>query len=146
VRKKLLTIGMQNLISILFIVFAFNLIGQKYPKSLVIDNDTLVCFKVAQAKQLAIWNEERKQCQELRIIDNNELIKKDQIIIETNSIIESKNKIIESNQLIILEKDKIIDINEQEKKLLKKQLRNQKIGKWIAIVSGIFLSGVMLAI
>jgi hypothetical protein len=137
---------MQNLISILFIVFAFNLIGQKYPKSLVIDNDTLVCFKVAQAKQLAIWNEERKQCQELRIIDNNELIKKDQIIIETNSIIESKNKIIESNQLIILEKDKIIDINEQEKKLLKKQLRNQKIGKWIAIVSGIFLSGVMLAI
>jgi hypothetical protein len=112
----------------------------------VIDNDTLVCFKVAQAKQLAIWNEERKQCQELRIIDNNELIKKDQIIIETNSIIESKNKIIESNQLIILEKDKIIDINEQEKKLLKKQLRNQKIGKWIAIVSGIFLSGVMLAI
>ena len=145
-RKKLLTIGMQNLISILFIVFAFNLIGQKYPKSLVIDNDTLVCFKVAQAKQLAIWNEERKQCQELRIIDNNELIKKDQIIIETNSIIESKNKIIESNQLIILEKDKIIDINEQEKKLLKKQLRNQKIGKWIAIVSGVFLSGVMLAI
>jgi hypothetical protein len=137
---------MQNLISILFIVFAFNLIGQKYPKSLVIDNDTLVCFKVAQAKQLAIWNEARKQCQELRIIDNNELIKKDQIIIETNSIIESKNKIIESNQLIILEKDKIIDINEQEKKLLKKQLRNQKIGKWIAIVSGIFLSGVMLAI
>jgi hypothetical protein len=137
---------MQNLISILFIVFAFNLIGQKYPKSLVIGNDTLVCFKVAQAKQLAIWNEERKQCQELRIIDNNELIKKDQIIIETNSIIESKNKIIESNQLIILEKDKIIDINEQEKKLLKKQLRNQKIGKWIAIVSGIFLSGVMLAI
>jgi hypothetical protein len=137
---------MQNLISILFIVFAFNLIGQKYPKSLVIDKDTLVCFKVAQAKQLAIWNEERKQCQELRIIDNNELIKKDQIIIETNSIIESKNKIIESNQLIILEKDKIIDINEQEKKLLKKQLRNQKIGKWIAIVSGIFLSGVMLAI
>jgi hypothetical protein len=63
-----------------------------------------------------------------------------------DSIIESKNKIIESNQLIILEKDKIIDINEQEKKLLKKQLRNQKIGKWIAIVSGIFLSGVMLAI
>jgi hypothetical protein len=51
---------MQNLISILFIVFAFNLIGQKYPKSLVIDNDTLVCFKVAQAKQLAVWNEERK--------------------------------------------------------------------------------------
>jgi len=145
-RKKLLTIGMQNLISILFIVFAFNLIGQKYPKSLVIDNDTLVCFKVAQAKQLAVWNEERKQCQELRIIDNNELIKKDQIIIETNSIIESKDKIIESNQLIILEKDKIIDIHQKETKLLKKQLRNQKIGKWIAIVSGIFLSGVMLAI
>lgn len=137
---------MQNLISILFIVFAFNLIGQKYPKSLVIDNDTLVCFKVAQAKQLAVWNEERKQCQELRIIDNNELIKKDQIIIETNSIIESKDKIIESNQLIILEKDKIIDIHQKETKLLKKQLRNQKIGKWIAIVSGIFLSGVMLAI
>jgi hypothetical protein len=58
---------MQNLISILFIVFAFNLIGQKYPKSLVIENDTLVCFKVAQAKQLGVWNEERKQCQELRI-------------------------------------------------------------------------------
>ena len=145
-RKKLLTIGMQNLISILFIVFAFNLIGQKYPKSLVIDNDTLVCFKVAQAKQLAVWNEERKQCQELRIIDNNELIKKEQIISETNQIVFSQNQIIENNKLIIQEKDKIIDIHERENKLLKKQLRNQKIGKWIAIVSGIFLSGVMLAI
>jgi len=145
-RKKLLTIGMQNLISILFIVFAFNLIGQKYPKSLVIDNDTLVCFKVAQAKQLGIWNEERKQCQELRIIDNNELIKKEQIISETNQIVFSQNQIIENNKLIIQEKDNIIDIHQRENKLLKKQLRNQKIGKWIAIVSGIFLSGVMLAI
>ena len=76
---KLTTIGMKNLISGLFIVCALNLFGQKYPKSLVIDSDTLVCFKVVQAKQLAVWNEERKQCQELRIIDNKELLKKDQI-------------------------------------------------------------------
>jgi hypothetical protein len=106
----------------------------------------LMALKRVSTEKCLVWNEERKQCQELRIIDNNELIKKEQIITETNQIVFSQNQIIENNKLIIQEKDKIIDIHQRENKLLKKQLRNQKIGKWIAIVSGIFLSGVMLAI
>lgn len=137
---------MRNLISICFTVISFGFIAQKNTKVFVVDNDTLICFNVAQAKQLAIWNEERKKCEVLRNIDNAEIIKKEQIISETNQIVDSQNKIIENKNLIITEKDKIIEIQEKNNKLLKKQLRNQKIGKWIAIIGGVFLSGVMLAI
>ena len=145
-RKKLQIIGMKNLISILFLIFAFHFLGQKYPKTLIIENDTLVCFNLSQSKQIAIWNEERKLCQEIHNLDKQEIIKKEQVIVETNKIVVAQNEIIENNKLIIVEKDKLISIHEEEIKILKKQVRRQKTGKWIAIIGGVFLSGIMLAI
>jgi hypothetical protein len=59
---------MKNLISIILLVVINFGFGQKYPKSIVIENDTIICFTTAQSKQLAIWNEQRKQCQEFKNI------------------------------------------------------------------------------
>lgn len=137
---------MKNLISIFFLVFFSFANAQKYPKTIVIENDTIICFTTAQSKQLAVWNEQRKQCQELRILESKEIIKKDGIIYEQNTIINNQDSIIFNYRSIIVEKEKIITINEEEKKLLKKEIRTQKVGKWIAIISGVLLSGLMLAI
>ncbi len=137
---------MKNLISIFFLVFFSFANAQKYPKTIVIENDTIICFTTAQSKQLAVWNEQRKQCQELRILESKEIIKKDGIIYEQNTIINNQDSIIFNYRSIIVEKEKIITINEEEKKLLKKEVRTQKVGKWIAIISGVLLSGLMLAI
>jgi hypothetical protein len=125
-------------------MFSFH--AQKYPKTIVIENDTIICFTTAQSKQLAVWNEQRKQCQELRILDAKEISKKDGIIFEKNAIINNQDSIIFNYCSIIVEKEKIINLNEEEKKILKKEVRKQKIGKWIAIISGVLLSGLMLAI
>ena len=137
---------MKNLISILFILVISITNAQKYPKNIVIENDTIICFTTTQSKQLAVWNEQRKQCQELRVLDAKEITKKDGIISEQNSIISKQDSIIFNYRGIIVEKEKIITINEEERKLLKKEIRTQKIGKWIAIISGVLLSGLMLAI
>lgn len=137
---------MKNLISIILLVVINFGLGQKYPKSIVIENDTIICFTTAQSKQLAVWNEQRKQCQELRVLDGKEITKKDGIISEQNSIISKQDSIIFNYRGIIVEKEKIITIHEAERKLLKKEIRTQKIGKWIAIISGVLLSGLMLAI
>lgn len=137
---------MKNLISILFILVISITNAQKYPKTIVIENDTIICFTTTQSKQLAVWNEQRKQCQELRILDSKEITKKDGIISEQNSIISKQDSIIFNYRGIIVEKEKIITIHEEERKLLKKEIRTQKIGKWIAIISGVLLSGLMLAI
>ena len=137
---------MKNLISILFLLVMFTTNAQKYPKTILIENDTIICFTTAQSKQVAIWNEQRKQCQELRVLDGKEITKKDGIISEKNSIISKQDSIIFNYRGIIVEKEKIITINEEEKKLLKKEIRTQKVGKWIAIISGVLLSGLILAI
>ena len=137
---------MKHLINIIFILVISITNAQKYPKTIVIENDTIICFTTTQSKQLAIWNEQRKQCQELRVLDRKEITKKDGIISEQNSIISNQDSIIFNYRSIIVEKEKIITIHEEERKLLKKEIRTQKIGKWIAIISGVLLSGLMLAI
>lgn len=137
---------MKHLINIIFILVISITNAQKYPKTIVIENDTIICFTTTQSKQLAIWNEQRKQCQELRVLDGKEITKKDGIISEQNSIISKQDSIIFNYRSIIVEKEKIITIHEEERKLLKKEIRTQKIGKWIAIISGVLLSGLMLAI
>jgi len=137
---------MKHLINIIFILVISITNAQKYPKTIVIENDTIICFTSTQSKQLAIWNEQRKQCQELRVLDRKEITKKDGIISEQNSIISKQDSIIFNYRSIIVEKEKIITIHEEERKLLKKEIRTQKIGKWIAIISGVLLSGLMLAI
>ena len=137
---------MKHLINIIFILVISITNAQKYPKTIVIENDTIICFTTTQSKQLAIWNEQRKQCQELRVLDRKEITKKDGIISEQNAIINKQDSIIFNYRGIIVEKEKIITIHEEERKLLKKEIRTQKIGKWIAIISGVLLSGLMLAI
>ena len=141
---------MSNLIKTIICVLALQLCyaqtKTKYPSVIVIEKDTIVCFTTEQAKQMGVWNEQRKQCQELRVLDAKEITKKDGIISEQNSIISKQDSIIFNYRGIIVEKEKIITINEEERKLLKKEIRTQKIGKWIAIISGVLLSGLMLAI
>jgi hypothetical protein len=49
-------------------------------------------------------------------------------------------------KLNLQDKDSLIKICEDEKKSLKKEVRKQKIGKWIGITGGVVLSAFCLAI
>ena len=142
---------MSNLIKTFFFVFALQFcyaqkIKTKYPSVIVLNKDTLVCFTTEQSKQVAVWNEERKQCLELSKNDSQKINELENIITQQKGLISNLEKekgLLKAN---LQDKDALIMICEEEKKSIKKEVRKQKIGKWIAIVGGVALSTFLLTI
>lgn len=140
---------MSNLIKTFFFVFALQFcyaqkIKTKHPSIIVLDKDTLVCFTTEQSKQVAVWNEERKQCLELSKNDSQKITELENIITQQKGLISNLEKekgLLKAN---LQDKDALIIICEEEKKSIKKEVRKQKAGKWIAVVGGIVLSTVFL--
>jgi hypothetical protein len=121
-------------------------IKTKYPSVIVLNKDTLVCFTTEQSKQVAVWNEERKQCLELSKNDSQKINELENIITQQKGLISNLEKekgLLKAN---LQDKDALIMICEEEKKSIKKEVRKQKIGKWIAIVGGVALSTFLLTI
>lgn len=138
---------MKNLIKTIFFVFLLqfcNAQKNQYPLTILIDDDSLVCFTIEQSKQLAIWNEEKKECINLYKNSNEKIIQLENISTTQKGIIDNlENEIIQHNKNLE-DKNKIISIFEDEKKYLKKQVIKQKIYKWISIFSGVILSTVLI--
>lgn len=141
---------MKNLINIILFLFLSQVFYaqeiKKYPSVIVLLNDTLVCFNTQQSKQMALWNEDRKECVELRKLDNQTIEQMQLKSNEQNNVISNLEKQVVEYKGIISDKDELLKINEDEKKQLKKEVRRQKAGKWIAIVGGVVLSVICLAI
>ena len=148
IQNKLKNIGKMNLkinLIVLFSVlfqFAFSQLKNEYPIVSVIENDSVVIFSLKQSKKLIEINEQKKECFELKYILNNEIIQKDTIIYAQRKKIENLNSIVDEKQSIIKTKDELIQICEDEKGNLRKEIRKQKIGKWLSI-SGIIIVSVL---
>lgn len=140
---------MKNLIKTIFFVFLLqfcNAQKKQYPLTILIDDDSLVCFTIEQSKQLAIWNEEKKECINLYKNSNEKIVQLENISTTQKGIIDNlENEIVQHNKNLE-DKNKIINIFEDEKKYLKKQVIKQKIYKWISIFSGVILSTVLITL
>lgn len=140
---------MKNLIKTIFFVFLLqfcNAQKKEYPLTILIDDDSLVCFTIEQSKQLAIWNEEKKECINLYKNSNQKIVQFENILITQKGIIDNlENEIIQHNKNLE-DKNKIISVFEDEKKYLKKQVIKQKFYKWISIFSGVILSTVLITL
>ncbi len=142
---------MSNLIKTFFFVFALQFcyaqkIKTKYPSVIILHKDTLVCFTTEQSKQVAVWNEERKECVELSKNDSQKIKELENIVTQQKGLISNLEKekgLLKAN---LQDKDALIMICEEEKKSIKKEVRKQKVGKWIAIVGGVALSTFLLTI
>ena len=140
---------MSNLIKTFFFVFALQFcyaqnIKTKHPSVIVLNKDTLVCFTTEQSKQIAVWNEERKECVELTKNDSQKIKELENIVNQQKGLISNLEKekgLLKAN---LQDKDALILICEEEKKSIKKEVRKQKAGKWIAILGGSVLSTVFL--
>ena len=132
---------MGNLIKTILFVFALQLCyaqtKTKYPSVIVLENDTLVCFTTEQSKQMGVWNEQRKECVELRKNDNQKISELEKITTTQTGIISNLENEIIQHKKNLEDKDKLIGVCEDEKKSLTKEIRKQKRGKWIAIIGGI---------
>lgn len=142
---------MGNLIKTILFVFALQFcsaqqLKKTYPSVIVLSSDTLVCFTTEQSKQIAVWNEQRKECLELRKNDNQKINELENIVNKQLGLIsnlESEANLLKAN---LKDKDALIQVCEDEKKSLKKEVRKQKVGKWIAIIGGVVLSTLCLTI
>jgi len=142
---------MGNLIKTILFVFALQFcyaqqIKTKHPSVIVLNNDTLVCFTMEQSKQIAVWNEQRKECLELRKNDNQKINELENISNQQIGLISNSEKETGLLKLNLQDKDSLNKICEDENKSLKKEVRKQKIGKWIAIIGGVVLSTLCLTI
>lgn len=147
-KKALAIIGKINLMrnNLIFLVLCvffsvFNTTAQKYPKTLVISQDTLVCFTLKQAKKLALINEENKMLKETLILSENEISK-------LNKINSSQSEIIENSKQIDARYHELLNTYEVEKKsndriksMLRRKVIKQTIYKYIAIGVGVLSSG-----
>ena len=144
---------MNSVIKYLFIILCFHCSGQNYPKTILLKKDTVIVFSIEQGKRLSLINEERKKCgEELLIVEKQLILKgrvagtdeeanlKDTIIEGYKDKISSYSEIENTLGKIINEKNDLLGICEDEKDDLKKDIRKQKIQKWIAICSGVVLT------
>jgi len=141
---------MKNLIRILFVVFftqiTYAQIKNTYPSIMLIGKDTLVCFTTIQAKQMAIWNEKRKECLELSKNDNQKILELNKIVTKQDSIISNlETQVIQYNETIF-DKSNLINICEDEKSSLKREIGKQRRGKCIAIICGVGISLLFISI
>ncbi len=133
---------MGNLSKLILFVFAVQFcsaqqVKPKHPSVIVIEKDTLVCFTTEQAKQMGVWNEERKECVELRKNDNQKISELQKITITQTGIISNLENEIVQHKKNFEDKNSLLLICEDEKETLKDEVGKQKRGKWIAIISGI---------
>lgn len=127
---------MNYLISFLIFLIPVISIGQTYPVTSVINNDTVLIFSQEQANKIAQWNEERKYCIESKSLLELEIEQKDTIINSLEAEINSFIGIEKNYKEIIKTKEELQGICNDEKDVLHKEVKRQKRHKWIAILSG----------
>jgi len=109
----------------------------EYPSIELKGVDTVIVFKIEQGRKLAQQNEERKKLIKLNDIQNKELIQKDSVIVYQQNVIDNYILIEKAQKVIINEKSKQITMCDDEKVLIKDELKKQKRYKWTAIISGV---------
>lgn len=137
---------MKNLIKIIFIFLcqiSFSQTKEKYPTVIVLKNDTLVCYTTLQSKQMAVWNEQRKECSELQQEDKNNIEILNKITINQSDYISNLEKEIKLHKKTIEDKNKQFKIFEDEKKSLNIQIRKQRRDKIIAIAGGLLITSLL---
>ena len=89
-----------------------------YPMIDVKDADTVIIFKIDQAKKLAQFNEERKKLQKVTEIQQKQLSQKDSIINYQDIMIDTYKQIEQSQIVIIDEKTKQLAITKDDNKII----------------------------
>jgi septal ring factor EnvC (AmiA/AmiB activator) len=122
---------------------SFSQTKEKYPTVIVLKNDTLVCYTTLQSKQMAVWNEQRKECSELQQEDKNNIQTLNKITRNQSDYISNLEKEIKLHKKTIEDKNKQFKIFEDEKKSLNIQIRKQRRDKIIAIAGGLLITSLL---
>jgi len=107
---------------------------QKYPKVINYMGDTVVVFDFEQGLELSDRNEERKECLARKDILEERIVEKDVVITQQTETIQAQDTIIQKYEDNEGHYEDLLELSEEEKKGLKKEIKRQKRGKIIAII------------
>jgi hypothetical protein len=108
--------------------------------------DTLLIFSIVQGKKLIAQNEERLKDKQLISLNTAQISQKDTIIASQNRKITNLLLMNTNYVNIIKQKDDLSSICETEKSMLDKEIKRQKMQKWIAIIGGAIASILFIAV
>jgi hypothetical protein len=124
----------------IFMFLTFNLIGQvePYPKVIVHNSDTVLGFTLAQARKLSVFNEERKECLDLKSDLESQIKELERVKTENEKQLANMDKVKKDYDDILVAMKENKALCEDEKKIIETQRDDQIENKWFAIGTGMF--------
>lgn len=145
-KTSLKMIKTQSILFLVAILMSFTGFSQKYPRTIMLENDTCVAFTLNQSRKLIKWNEEKHEFHKLYDMCAKQIVFLDSVVTYKDTQILGMNKITENYKDIIKEKEQLMLLNESEKSSLKKEIKIQKRQKWLSIGIGALVSTVITII
>lgn len=124
--------------AILFIFMTFAAFGQvePYPKVIVHNSDTVLAFTLAQARKLSVFNEERKECLDLKTDLESQIKELERIKNENEKQLINLNKVQKDYNDVVNAIKENKSLCESEKKIIENQRDDQIKYKWFSIGVG----------
>jgi len=128
------------------VLFRFNATSQGFPRSIILEEDTCIVFTLNQSKEIAKWNEQKKENFDLLEICSEQVILMDSIVLFQDSQLKKSGLINLKFKNIIQQKDELMLFAEAEKKSLLQEVKVQKRQKWISISVGSLVATILTII
>jgi hypothetical protein len=117
--------------------------SQKFPKSIIIENDSCIVFTLNQSKKMIQWDIQKNYCETELDIAQAEISLKDSVIENQSNQINEFKGIESSYEEIIIENDLIRNVFNQEREILQKELKKERRRKWLSSTLGIVATTVV---
>lgn len=123
---------------IVFLILGFFSIAQKepYPKVVIYETDTVLAFTLKQARQLSVFNEERKECLDIKSDLEGQLKEFQRVNSEQKGQLANLEKIKKDYDDVVKATNENKSLCETEKQILKSQRNDQIKYKWFSIGVG----------
>jgi len=124
--------------TIILVLWAFVSFSQKeaYPKVIIYQTDTVLAFTLKQARQLSVFNEERKECLDVRSDLEKQIKEFERINNEQKGQLVNLEKIKKDYDEVVKAINENKSLCENEKQILKTQRNDQIKYKWFSIGVG----------
>lgn len=123
---------------IVFLILGFFSIAQKepYPKVVIYETDTVLAFTLKQARQLSVFNEERKECLDIKSDLEGQIKEFQRVNSEQKGQLANLEKIKKDYDDVVKATNENKSLCETEKGILKSQRNDQIKYKWFSIGVG----------
>ena len=105
--------------------------------------DTTICFSIEKGKYLLKQVYRVKECDTLYSICETQKVLSDSMILEQKSNIEYYKKIVANKNVLLSSKDAEIDMLEAKVKTEQKNVRKEKVYKWLTVGVSACVTGLM---